>query len=313
LAALAIFGAALPAAAQAAGKDPAQSAFSEGIDHYQAGRYERALEAFQEAYEIKPTWRLLYNHAQCYAMLNRHGQALTAFEAYLAQGGDEVVEGRREEVLGEIQRLRAMVGTVEIGGEDGDRVVVNGVDRGSLPEASRVKVEMGTVSVVVKRGGQAVLERKFQLSGQETVALAVGAQAEAAAASTPAEPAASTPAEPAAEPATAPKRVWTWVALGVAGAAAIGGGVAGGIALKRETELRDACDGASCDPALEEDGDAIRPAALAADVLFGVAAAAAVTGIILFFAEGRGEKPAAVEVGLAPSPNGVALSAGRRF
>jgi hypothetical protein len=317
IAALAVAGIALPATSQGKGKDPAQSAFSEAIDHYQGGRYERALEAFQKAYDIKPTWRLLYNLGQCHAMLNRHGLALTSFERYLAQGGDEIDPVRRDEVLAEVDRLRRMVGTVEIDGREGDRVVVNGIDRGALPEASRVKVEMGDVSLSVLREGKPILERKFQLSGQETVALKVndpGAAAPSAAPTGNVEPSAPIePSPPAATEETERKRVWTWVAAGLAGAAAIGGGIAGGIALRRESDLRDACSGTACDPSQKEDGDAIRPAAIAADVMFGVAAAAAVTGIILFFVEGKDEAPASVELSLAPSQNGASLAVQGRF
>ena len=78
-------------------EEKAKAAFDEGTKYYKAENYLSAVEAFRRAYKLRPNWKLLYNIAQSEASANRHGTALQAFERYLADGGDQVPQGRMEE------------------------------------------------------------------------------------------------------------------------------------------------------------------------------------------------------------------------
>jgi hypothetical protein len=83
-------------------------------------------------------------------------------------------------------------------------------------------------------------------------------------------------------------RIWTWVAGGVA-VAALAAAIGFGLSAEadRDTLDRRYPDGAITDPTDLSLRDDARGKALTADVLFGVAGAAAVTSIVLFYYEGR--------------------------
>ena len=70
-----------------------------------------------------------------------------------------------------------------------------------------------------------------------------------------------------------------WVSLGIAGAAFIAGVVSGSLALSDQSEFDDT---GKTDKELADRG---QTEAIIADVSFGLAAAAAITGIVLFFVE----------------------------
>jgi tetratricopeptide (TPR) repeat protein len=95
-------------------------------------------------------------------------------------------------------------------------------------------------------------------------------------------------------PAPHRKRVYTWIVGGVgvaALAAALGTGIASQLAYN---DLSSKCSGTTCDPATVGNAqgkiDSGKRLALATDILWPIGAAAAVTGIVLFFVEGRHHK-----------------------
>jgi hypothetical protein len=102
-----------------------------------------------------------------------------------------------------------------------------------------------------------------------------------------------------AEPEDEPRRVWTWVAFGVGGAAGVGAIITGSMALSKESDVRDKCSGGECPASLSGDFDSVEKLALTTDVLIGVAAAGVVAGTLLFFFEPDSESD--VEVGIAPA------------
>jgi len=84
------------------------------------------------------------------------------------------------------------------------------------------------------------------------------------------------------KPAPRPrKRVWTWVAVGIGGAAIVGGGTCAYLASKAKSDF---------DKELYADKaadlkDQVDTYSLTTNILFGVGAAALVTGLVLFFTE----------------------------
>ncbi len=99
-----------------------------------------------------------------------------------------------------------------------------------------------------------------------------------------------------------------WVALGLTVAAAGTGGAFGAIALQEDKQAADAIRGSDD---WRSSHDAAADNALMADVMFGVAGAAAVTTLILFLVDGDDE--ADVSAGLAPAPDGGVAAVGIRF
>jgi tetratricopeptide (TPR) repeat protein len=78
-------------------------------------------------------------------------------------------------------------------------------------------------------------------------------------------------------------RLWTWIAAGAAGALAISALAVGLNAQSKFDDLNNTCKPACPDSEV----DSVHSRAVAADVMWGLAGAAAVTSVVLFFLEGR--------------------------
>lgn len=155
-------------------QEEARESFKEGVAHFEAGRFEAAVDAFRRAYKLSPSWRIQYNIGQCEAALKRYGPAIEAFESYLSQGGDEIDATRQDEVLQELERLRSKVGSVEIRGADGVTVLIDGVRRGETPLGVGVRVAAGVEhELTLARGDAVVLTRKFKVGGGQTMVVEV--------------------------------------------------------------------------------------------------------------------------------------------
>lgn len=153
----------------------AAAAFQKGIDAYEAGKMEAAVQEFRRADALNPSWRIQYNIGQCEAALRRYGLAIEAFELYLGQGGDAVPQKRQDEVLRELDRMRRMVGTIIIKGEPGVDVYVDIVKYGNTSVRSSIQVTAGTAhEISFVKDGKKLGEVKLTVSGGEVVELPVG-------------------------------------------------------------------------------------------------------------------------------------------
>jgi len=278
----------------------AKAAFEEGKVLFESGKFSEAAEAFRKANELNPNWKLLYNIGQSEAAAKRYGLALDAFEKYLAGGGDEVAKDRQDEVMEEVRRLRDMVGVLEVAGQDGDQLEVNGVVRGVLPDGGRVKVGMGEVSLRVVRGGEEVLSRTLSISGGETVAVDVDEQDGAAMAP------GSGPDDATDGDGKKTLRTVGWVTLGVGAAVLVGGSITGGMALSLNSDLSDQCGDGTCTTD-DKQGDLDKRDGLAktSTVLLAIGGAVAATGIVLLVVGSVGKEDpgadGASEVSVAPT------------
>jgi hypothetical protein len=277
-------------------------AFKEGVLRFEEKQYDKATIAFRRAYELRPNWKIFYNIGQSEAAAKRYGLALVAFEQYMAEGGDDIQESRQKELFDEMERLRRMVGFLEVKGRDGDVVFVDGMERGTVPNVTKLRVSMGKVLVQLKRADQVVLERNVEIIGGEQIVLeedlAVGQ-----------------PSTQLREGKRGKKRMWTWLALGVGGVAGIAGGIIGGVSIGKRNDFMDDCGDGTCSNSRKEDRDTVKSLSLSADVLYGVAAVGIVAGIVLFFVEPRIGDKGEKTVVIAPmvSSNGGGVSIGGRF
>ena len=157
----------LPSSAQdnLSDSESAKSLFEKGRRSFNDGQFTQAADYFREANSLKPNWKLLYNIAQSEAAAKRHGLALTAFEQYLALGGDDIEMTRQSEVVEEIVRLKKMVGYVSVEAPDGATVYVDGVSRAVAPVAGGLPIAgsvVHTVAVVLENG-ETLSEKKVSL------------------------------------------------------------------------------------------------------------------------------------------------------
>src|SRR5512141_2517800 len=77
--------------------DAAEAAarFQRGVDMYREGGYEGALAEFRKAYQIIPSYRVLYNIAQAQYALHDFVGAHKSLMQYVNEGGSEISTERR--------------------------------------------------------------------------------------------------------------------------------------------------------------------------------------------------------------------------
>ena len=298
--------------------DQARAQFEQGIDLFEAGKHEQAAIAFERAYELKPSYKILYNLGQAQNELGHYAAALKAYSRYLAEGGDEVDAERLGEVKGEIARLNNLVGILIVEtGAQGAVVYVDDERQGKTPLRSPVFVDLGKHMVVVKRGAEELHREAVKVAGGQRVTIRV---AQAYDEPSAADGATTEPTDEAGpQPGTAtedeePTRVWTWVAFGVGGAAAIAAGITGGLAVSRKSTLDDSCPDKQCPDSEWKTLDSANLLATATTALIAVAGAGLVAGVVLYFVEpGRGEEEQAVAVAPTANPHGFGVAAVGRF
>src|SRR5689334_19842947 len=71
---------------KAANDTRARELFQKGDTAYAEGRYEEALAAFQEAYDLSGRAQLLFNVSNALERLGRYQEAVDALEKYLSSG-----------------------------------------------------------------------------------------------------------------------------------------------------------------------------------------------------------------------------------
>jgi len=123
-----------PSGAQAPAKSaPAKSESSDAVDrarvHYERGiqlfnedNYDAALFEFDRAYELAPSYKILYNMGRIQRQQNNYAAALRSYARYLREGGANIPTDRRTEVENEITVLKPRVAalrvTVNVDGAD---------------------------------------------------------------------------------------------------------------------------------------------------------------------------------------------------
>lgn len=280
--------------------DPALAAFERGNILYKEHKFVEASNAFREAYRLRPSWRLLYNLGQSEAAAKRLGPALEAFEAYLAEGGDEVDTSRAEAVRKEILRLRDLVGFVDVKAPAGADIVVDDVIRGQSPLPGVMPVTAGVVhSVSASKDGVSSEVRKVKVTGGQTRVVDLHEVSQAAvvdetkSADDPLSPAADN--HPAAHPSPVspvdggPLRALGWTLTGAGAALLLGSVGTGTVALVLDGDIGNNCPEGVCDASWSDELQTRDRLAVSTNVLLGVGSAALVAGVVVLLVTRMGK------------------------
>lgn len=154
----------------AAGQDDARAragaAFEQGVGAFDEGRYQEALEAFQEAYRLAPHPSVRVNMANCYEKLERPVEAIDHFERYLLEAGD-LPPARRREIEETLARLRGQVGELFFRVEPaGATVTIDGRTSLEAPILDAVRLPQGPHQVSVQANGR-IEQREVTVRGGE--------------------------------------------------------------------------------------------------------------------------------------------------
>jgi tetratricopeptide (TPR) repeat protein len=297
-------------------KAQAQGLLTEGSALYEKGDYAGALEKFNAAYTAYPSPKLLFNIGQADRDLSRPVEALDAFEKFLAADTDAAPETTAD-ARKSVAELQGKLGQIRIDCEKaGAEVSVDGKSVGLTPLSEPIWATPGHHQLTASHASAAVAIESVDVTvGSVQAVLLLLHPLAVPVAAKPLRPLKAAPnfdletTSPAKPPASGARagwwlgRKWTWVAAG--GAALLGAGaLTAGLAMQSKFDSLDrSCGSASVNHAGCNEGDiaAVRSREITANILWGVAGAAAVTAGVLFYVEGR---PVSVSP-LAGGPTGL--------
>ncbi|MFO0661315.1 MAG: hypothetical protein U0165_16000 [Polyangiaceae bacterium] len=272
--------------------------------------YSKALEYFEKAYALVPAPTLALGRARSLVGLGKYKKAVEVYQAIVTEGAPKnapapivrAVDSAKKEI-GETQ---SKLGSVTITVQSGVKASVT-VDGEAFPESqwgSKQTIDPGEHEIVAIAEGKDKLSKKIKVTEGDSLSVKLewtsSTPVTAPVATKPGEPAApktdpaqvnpdakSEPAAPS-EPTQAPRkgsvqRTVGFVALGVGGAALIGGGVVGVLGMGKRSDLDGKCPNGSCPPKYWDDVDTVgRYRTISSIALYsGIALAATGTVLVL--------------------------------
>jgi hypothetical protein len=226
-------------AAEDAGSAKAGIRFQQAVELYREGSYEGALAEFRKAYQISPSYRVLYNIAQTQYALHDFVSAYRSLKQYVAEGGSEIPADRRAQVDDMSAKLTERIARLEITTDvDGADIRIDDVSAGKSPLGEAVLVNVGTHKVGAVKTGSPESVRVVTVAGREI--LKVDIHVEAPAVLSPARAASSqhVPIVVKTEAQERPSRAGLIVSLSTTTALAVGTGVYGYLALRAQDDFK---------------------------------------------------------------------------
>jgi hypothetical protein len=204
----------------------AKARFEEGLKRANAGEWEAARIAFQQAYAVMPRPAVILNLAISEQSTNRPLDALGHLKEYLRH---DVKDSERQVAQQRIDQLNAVTGHIQVTAPSGAVVTVDDKTTGTAPLADVIDVTPGHHTVAAKGAAAAKTQDVDTAAGQTVNVDLSGAQppsplpsATAPASGASTEPIPTTDVPP--PPSSPPARLITTIALG--GAALVAGGLA---------------------------------------------------------------------------------------
>jgi tetratricopeptide (TPR) repeat protein len=212
--------------------------FQQAVELYREGSYEGALAEFRKAYQISPSYRVLYNIAQTQYALHDFVSAYRSLKQYVAEGGSEIPADRRAQVDDMSAKLAERIARLDVSTDaEGADIRIDDVSAGRAPLGESVLVNVGTHKVSAVKAGSPEAVRVVTVAGRET--LKVDIHVEPPTVLTPAK-ATSGQRVPIVLKTEAPERpshAGLIVSLSTTTALAVGTGVFGYLALRAQNDF----------------------------------------------------------------------------
>lgn len=300
-------------AAKPAEQTEARTRYKKGLELYEEGAFEAALTELQRAYDLAPSYKILYNIALVYLQLNDHAGALRSFRKYLGDGGKKIDQKRRAEVEKEIGKLESRVATLELSvNVEGAELSVDDLDVGETPLDQPLVVNAGKRKISASKSGYGTVTKVVVVAGGDKKQLSLELKPGV---STP-PPAVSGKPEtgkqkPEKRKPEKPARKVPWLWWGVTGGMAAGTAVAGVLALGAQRDLDEKKQHPSNKNDLDDAATKTRTFAIVTDVLLvGTVAVGGYATYLTFFApapkDPTKDKKAKLAVGVGPGSVSVA-------
>ncbi|MET0284414.1 MAG: PEGA domain-containing protein [Polyangiales bacterium] len=281
---------AVNAQATAADKARARELYTQGQQLFRQGDFTTAQRAFEDAYRAVPNPVVLLSIAECQVRNEDFAAAVTSLKLYLSEKPNAP---DRAQVESQVANLEAKPGTVNIESSPPGAVIWVDEENTGYLTPNEISVRSGTHVVRLSSPGFANVEQSINVAigSRQRLSLALVADA-------PAPVAEETVPDPVPYEETSTRRRHAgpavWTAVAVAGVTAVVGTGLGVGALKTKSDYDDNPTQAKIDK-----GEKL---ALFADVSFGVAIVAGVTGLVLYLTSGKNEAPPASETAWSITP-----------
>jgi hypothetical protein len=268
-----------PAAAQPAGPmaapngestDPVERArvhYERGLQLFNEENYTAALFEFERAYELAPSYKILYNMGRIQRQQNNYAAALRSYARYLSEGGAGVPPERRTEVEREIAVLTPRVAKVNVtvNVDDADvysddtpvcTATIESSCAGKSPLKAPIIVNGGRHKITAVKPGYAPATSLVSVVGSDTIDVKL-------------EMVSLARNEGPVDPAPRTRAIVSWVVTGAFAASAV---VTGVLALRSSSKLDDIRSAPNADAGqLSSQSTKTKTFALATDVLGAVA------------------------------------------
>jgi hypothetical protein len=291
----------------------ARERFRRGISFYEEADYRLALIEFERAYELVPNYRVLFNIGQVAISLGQFARARIVLERYLAEGGANIDDTRRESVGRDLEMLGRRTATIELKdvGPDAE-IVIDDRPLGDSRVGDSIILDAGEHRIRIIQRKFLPGEKRFTLAGGENLVLSIELQPEPV--EDPSRVVVAPPPTAPKAPSTSPTLVaarWTsWIATGVLLTGAVATGIVGSKKASDLSELR-----ATPDPDVDLMNQTASQAnswLVASDVFLVASGTALATSLFLQFyspkRESGGANHSRVDVLASPSLVGASVS-----
>jgi hypothetical protein len=136
------------------------------------------LAEFRKAYQISPSYRVLYNIAQTQYALHDFVSAYRSLKQYVAEGGTEIPADRRAQVDDMSAKLAERIARLQISTDaDGADIRIDDVSAGKSPLEESILVNVGTHKVSVLKVGSPEAVRVITVAGKEILKVDIHVEA----------------------------------------------------------------------------------------------------------------------------------------
>src|SRR5688572_13378532 len=147
----------------------ASERYQRALKSYDEGNFDAALVEFRRAYELAPTFRILYNLGVVSLELRDYASALDYFERYLVEGAASISPEQRSEVEQKIRDLSTHVAHVTVVVDlPGSEIAVDDRPVGVSPLAAPLRINAGARKISARASGRVPDVRVIELAGGDS-------------------------------------------------------------------------------------------------------------------------------------------------
>jgi len=144
--------------------DLAETHFKAATAYYNQGKYEKALEEFNEAYRLMPLPEITFNIAQCHERLGHLEKAIEIYNKYIEEKPDaKDLQAVKDKIVSLEERIESTGINVTVS-EEGATIFIDGQEVATSPLDGLIKVAPGSHELKVEKEGFQTFSMNFSVS-----------------------------------------------------------------------------------------------------------------------------------------------------